>query len=236
MRRAIAMLVCGTVGLLVMAGAPGRLSAQGAEARYPSMAPVEQYLMTRDAEIALARSAAPESISAHADVMVLGRRGYETAVRGSNGFVCMVQRSWAAPSDDPSFWDPRARSPICFNRPAALSYVPISIKRTELVMAGRTKAELFGAMAAAFRAHELPPVAPGSMCYMMSRQGRLNGADGPWHPHLMFLVPLTEPGVWGADAPGSPVIAVKTPEDHATIFMIRVPHWSDGTADTTLVR
>jgi hypothetical protein len=58
------------------------------------MAPIEQYLMTdRDAEIALARSSAPESISRDAEVLVLGRHGFETAVKGKNGFVCIVGRS-----------------------------------------------------------------------------------------------------------------------------------------------
>src|SRR6516165_4880739 len=67
--------------------------AQDAKTPYPNMAAVEQYLMEPSAEIALARSAAPESISRDAEVMVLGRHGYETAVQGKNGFVCMVERS-----------------------------------------------------------------------------------------------------------------------------------------------
>src|SRR5229473_1963761 len=62
--------------------------------KYPKMAPVDQYLMVRNAEILLARSAAPDSISSDATVLILGRQGYETAVRGKNGFVCMVERSW----------------------------------------------------------------------------------------------------------------------------------------------
>jgi hypothetical protein len=57
------------------------------------MAPLDQYLMVdRDAEIAMARSAAPEAISRDAYVLVLGRHGYETAVKGKNGFVCVVER------------------------------------------------------------------------------------------------------------------------------------------------
>ena len=64
--------------------------------KYSKMAPVDQYLMERNAEILLARSAAPDSISSDAKILVLGRQGYETAVRGKNGFVCMVERSWIA--------------------------------------------------------------------------------------------------------------------------------------------
>jgi hypothetical protein len=61
------------------------------------MAPLEEYLMPKDAEIALARSAAPASIADGATVMVLGRQGYTTAVQGTNGFLCYVERSWAHP-------------------------------------------------------------------------------------------------------------------------------------------
>jgi hypothetical protein len=54
---------------------------------------LDQYLIPDEkAEIALARSAAPASISDKAEVMVLRRDGYATAVKGSNGFTCIVER------------------------------------------------------------------------------------------------------------------------------------------------
>ncbi len=82
--------------LLVVLGMAYHAIAQNVATPYPNMAPIEQYLMTdRAAEIALARSAAPESISRDAEVLVLGRHGFETAVKGKNGFVCIVERSWA---------------------------------------------------------------------------------------------------------------------------------------------
>jgi len=208
--------------------------AQDAKAPYPSMAPLEQYLMAnRNAEIALARSAAPESISQDAEVLVLGRHGYETALKGKNGFVCMVQRSWAAGIDDPDFWNPKLRAPICFNAPAARSYLPLLIKRTELILAGRSKDQMFAAIEAAIDKKELPTPESGAMCYMMSKQGYLNDRDGHWHPHLMFFVPLTEPASWGAGLPGSPVVVAftDTPE-RLTVFLIPVAKWSDGTADS----
>ena len=77
---------------------------QEAKSKYPHMAPVEEYLMTdRNAEIALARSAAPDAISHDATVVVLGRRGYETAAEGRNGFVCLVERGWMSSADAPEF-------------------------------------------------------------------------------------------------------------------------------------
>jgi hypothetical protein len=208
--------------------------AQDAKAPYPSMAPIEQYLMAnRNAEIALARSAAPESISLDAEVMVLGSHGYETAVKGKNGFVCMVERSWTAGIDDPDFWNPKLRAPICFNPPAARSYLPLVIKKTELILAGQSKAQMFDSIKAAFDKKELPTQEPGAMCFMLSRHGYLSDRDGHWHPHLMFFVPQTDAVTWGADLPGSPILASEDNPDRLTVFLIPVAKWSDGTADST---
>jgi hypothetical protein len=216
---------------VLMLGAAWRAQAQDVKTPYPNMAPASQYMMDRDAEIALARSAAPESISADAEVMVLGHRGYENAVKGKNGFVCIVERSWTAPLDDPDFWNPKLRGPICFNAPAARSYLPLTIKKTELVLAGRSKAQMAEAMSAAFDKKELPAIEPGAMCYMLSKQGYLSDRGGHWHPHLMFFVPLTDAAAWGADAKGSPILAAKVDQDRLTVFLVPVGEWSDGTED-----
>jgi hypothetical protein len=193
--------------LLVLLAAASMAQAQDVKTPYPSMAPLEQYLMERDAEVAMARSAAPESISKDAEVMVLSRHGYETAVKGKNGFVCMVERSWTAGIDFPEFWNPKLRGPICFNPPAVRSYLPLTIRKTDLVLAGRSKAQMFEQLKAGLDKKELPTPEYGAMCYMMSKQGYLNDGVGHWHPHLMFFLPLTEPAVWGADLPGSPLLA-----------------------------
>ena len=99
-------------------------AAQDPNQPYPTMAPVEQYLMDRDAEIALARSAAPDAISRDASVIVLTRHGYETAVQGRNGWVCWVGRGWLAMFDNPEFWNPKVRAADCLNPPAARSVLP----------------------------------------------------------------------------------------------------------------
>jgi hypothetical protein len=229
MRKRVTVLT--TIALAIVLGAIRQAKAEDSKSPYPSMAPLEQYLITdRDAEIALARSAAPESISADAEVLVLGRRGFETAVKGKNGFACLVQRSWSAGKDDPDFWNPKLRAPICFNAPAVRSYLPLTIKRTELILAGRSKEQMFDAIQAAVAKKQLPTPASGAMCYMMSKQGYLSDRDGHWRPHLMFFTPPTDPAVWGADLPGSPIIAFKDTSEHLTVFLVPVEKWSDGTA------
>jgi hypothetical protein len=219
------------LAVVLSAGWPAK--AQDAKTPYPSMAPVEQYLMERNAEVALAQSAAPESFSKDAEVMVLGRHGYEIAVKGKNGFVCMVERSWTAPINDPDFWNPKLRAPNCFNPPAARTYLPLIIKKTEWVLAGQSKAQMFDSLKAAFEKKELPAQEPGAMSYMLSKQGYLSDRDGHWHPHVMFFVSPTDGATWGADLPRSPLVVADDPEDRLTVILIPVAKWSDGTADPT---
>jgi hypothetical protein len=216
---------------LAVLAAASQVKARQNKTSYPSMAPLEEYLMPdRNAEIKLARSAAPESISRDAKVLVLGKKGYEIAVPGKNGFVCMVDRGWTAGIDDSDFWNPKSRGPMCLNALAAKFYVPSTMKKTEMAIAGRTKKQMFEAIAAAIDKKELPAPEPGAMCYMLSKQGYLGDkAGGPWRPHLMFFTPTADSTAWGADLPGSPIFAAQSPEEHLTTFMIPVALWSDGT-------
>jgi len=220
------------LALVFMLSSAWHAMAQDAKTPYPSMAPLDQYLIEdRSAEIALARSAAPESISGEAEVLVLGRHGYETAIQGKNGFVCIVERSWTSPIDDPGFWNPKGRAPICFNAAAARSYLPRTIKKTDLILSGRTKAQMVEAIEAAIDKKELPATEPGAMCYMLSKQGYLSDQVGHWHPHLMFFVSQADPATWGAGLPGSPIFAFNDTWEHLTTFLVPVRVWSDGTAD-----
>jgi hypothetical protein len=205
--------------------------AQDATAPYPKMAPVDQYIMTdKDAEVALARSAAPDSISRAADVLILGRHGFETGVKGKNGFVCIVGRGWTS-APDSEFWNPKVRVPMCVNAAAARSYLLRITKITELALAGDTPAQVDEAMAAAMARKELPPMESGAMCYMMSKQGYGGDSAPHWPSHLMFFYSDIDPAIWGANLPGSPVIAVADPMEHLTQFVIPTQKWSDGTED-----
>lgn len=184
--------------------------------------------MDRDAEVALARSAAPASIASAADVMVLGPHGYETAVKGTNGFVCLVYRGWAAPKGDPDFWNPKLRGPVCLNPAAVPSQVPMVMKRTQLVLAGASEDAVFEGLKAAFDRRELIEPTPDAMSYMMSKDQYLGDANEHWRPHLMFFKPLADSSAWGQGA-GSPVIIGQDAESRVNIFMIPVLRWSDGT-------
>lgn len=212
---------------LVLSAACG---AQAEKVPYPSMAPLSRYLMPSESlEIALARSAAPASISDAAEVMVLGAHGYTTAIKGTNGFLCIVERSWGAATDAPYFWNPKIRAPICFNPQAANSIVPLYLMKTQLVLAGKSKREILQTMISALHKKKLPTPKRGAMCYMMSKHQYLNDHDKRWHPHLMFFIPGNAAKNWGANLPGSPILASYVPEAHMTIFLTIVGSWSDGT-------
>lgn len=231
-RPTVKTLALGSFTLVLVLGAAFRAPAQDAKAPYPKMGPLGPYLMERNAEIALARSAAPAAISNDAEVLVLGRHGFETAVRGKNGFVCLVERSWNSPFDSSEFWNPKLRGADCYNPPAARTILPLVIKRTELALAGQSKAQIFDSLKAASRKKELEP---GAMCYMMSKEAYLTDEDDHNLAHLMFYLP--QGTAWGANLPGSPVLmhqqTVLGVPGPVSEFIIRVPEWSDGTLAPT---
>ena len=211
------------------------LSAQTEELKpttYPTMAPIEQYnSAVRQDEIALARSAAPPSISADAQVLVLGRHGYEVAVQGKNEFVCFVERSWTAGFDDPQFWNPKLRAPNCFNAAATRSVLPQYLKRAEWVAAGLDKAKMIEKTQTAFAHNEFVVPEPGSFSFMLSKQGYVSDqANGPWLPHLMFFVPHGEAAHWGAGLEDSPVLGVDGSAIEPSILFVPVRSWSDGSS------
>jgi len=219
--------------LLAASGAFGPAQAQDAKTPYPTMAPLDGYLIAdRDAEIAMAKSAAPPTISNEAEVLVLGKDGYHTAIEGKNGFTFLVERSWMSPTGSPEFWNPRLRGPICYNPAATRSILPYTIYRTKLALSGLTKAQMIESIKSALARNQLPNPETGAMSYMMSKEAFFGDAGGHWHPHLMFHVPTANAASWGANLPDSPVLLNDEFHDELepeTIFMVPVGHWSDGT-------
>jgi len=229
-RKAMGVLASTVLGALISSGP---VSSQTPQTPYPVMAPHEQYLpSSQAAEIALARSAGPAMVSDKAEILVLGAHGYETAVKGSNGFVCFVQRSWGKDFDQPEFWNPKIRTPQCWNAAAASSVLPEHLKRTQWVLAGVSKEEMQARTKAALAAHEIGSPAPGSMAYMMSKEQYINdqqpGSEPRWYPHVMFFVPATEASSWGANGRGGPIFSTTSTVEPITTFFVVAPRWSDG--------
>src|SRR6266581_405874 len=110
------------------------------DTKYP---PLSEYIMPRDAEVALAKSAAPANISDRATIKVLTTSGYQVVREGDNGFACIVMRGWSAPTYTPAqflnlVYDATVRAPICFNPAASRSVMPYYELRQKLGMEGKT--------------------------------------------------------------------------------------------------
>jgi hypothetical protein len=203
--------------------------AQAGKAAYPAMAPLEQYLISDEkSEIALARSAAPGSISNEAEVMVLGRDGYKAVAKGTNGFLCIVERSWGQGTEETEFWNPKMRAPHCFNAQATRSFAPIYLMKTRLVLAGKAKTEIAQAIATGLDKKEVPALEPGAMAYMMTKQQYLNDRGKSWQPHAMFFSPGDMTRSWAANDPNSPVMVGSDPEERVTILFVLADKRSDG--------
>ncbi len=241
LKKKVAAIAIRGFAVLAVLGTAHRAMAQDATTPYPKMAPIEQYLMDRDAEIALARSAAPDAISHDASVLVLTRHGYETAVEGKSGWVCWVGRGWMAMFDHPEFWSPKVRAADCLNPPAARSILPYAYKRTELLLTGHPKQEVIAAIKAAIDKKELPPLEQGTVSYMMSKSSDLTDNGGHNAPHLMFFQTDIDGTAWGANLTNFPVLAVNywyiSAEAYPqlktvppmSVFLVGVEKWSDGT-------
>ena len=220
-----------TIVLLALAVRPRRRRWRRSRrpTRIAAMAPLAQYLMPEADEIALARTAAPATVSADADVMVLRKDGYATAAKGTNGFMCLVERGWAGDSKLRRLLErPPARADLL--QPRGRRDLRADLPDEDAARArGQVEEGDRAGDSAALDDKRLPAIAPGAMCFMMSRQQYLNDDDKAWRPHTMFFVPA-DAKTWGANVKGSPVMAADDPEEHVTIFMIPADHWSDGSA------
>jgi len=219
--------VCGLLSVWAITAA----HAEEAATVYPAMAPLTQYQMASVTdEITLARSAAPAKISGDAEILTLGEHRYERAVKGKNGFVCLVERSWANDIDDDQFWNSKIRAPMCLNAAAARTVLPEYLERTVWVLAGKSRSDMLSRTQAAIATKRFVMPGAGAMCYMMSEQGYLSDRDGHWHPHLMFFLGNTAGAAWGANLEGSPIFAAKGNPEPITTFFVPVQKWSDGTS------
>lgn len=212
--------------LLVLLGA----SPAADQRAYP---PLDAYLMPHDAEVALARSAAPPSIADHATVKVLTKTGFEVASRGDNGAVCLVMRGFSGPTYTPAalrdlVYDASIRAPICFTAPSAKTVLPYYELRTTLGLAGRTPEEIARAVQAAYDGGTLPRRVETTYAYMFSAHQHLGPEVKAWHPHMMVFSPKADNDTLGGHAPGGVLPAVT--DDAGTPFAVVVIPVDDGLA------
>jgi len=201
------------------------LNTAAVEAQTPKYPPLSEYLMAPEAEIALARSAAPDRVSAHATVKILTASGYTSAAQGDNGSVCMVMRGFSAPTVTPAqfrdlVYDPSVRAPICFTSPAARMVMPYYELRTKLAMEGKEPDQIAEGIQAAYAKGGIPKRDGVSFAYMWSADQSLGPGIGHWHPHMMVFCPNYENSMVGGNEFGSMLPQVS--DDAGTPFTVVV--------------
>ena len=153
-------------------------------------------LLAQDAEIRLARSAAPAEVSAKATVLILRDGKYVEGAKGSNGVTCYVSRS-----------QPEAVEPECFDAEAVQTVMPIDLLQTELRIAGKSTAEIDRVVAEKIQSGEFKLPRRPAMVYMMSAAQILYTPDGrrvgAWKPHLMLYYPHMRATDLGLEKPGA---------------------------------
>src|SRR5262245_40623292 len=192
------------------------------DAKYP---PLSEYMMQREAEMALASSAAPAKVSGRATIKVLTPSGYQVARQGDNGFVCMVMRGWVAPTYSPTqvrelVYDGKLRAPICFDPIASQNVMPYYELRSKLGMERKTPDQIAEGVQAAYAKGLLPKRDAVSFAYMWSADQNLGAGAGAWHPHIMVFAPYYENAMLGGNEFAGPLPAVS--DDGGTPFAVVV--------------
>jgi len=218
---------------VVLAFLLAALDASTMQAQNPKYSPLSEYMMTAEAEVALARSAAPENVSAHATVKVLTASGYKVAAQGDNGFICLVMRGWSAPTYSPAqfrdlVYDAGVRAPICFNPPAARQVLQYYELRSKLGMEGKTPDQISESVQAADARGQLPRRDEVSFAYMWSADQNLGTGIGHWHPHMMIFAPYYDNSLLGNNEFGGALPQVS--DDAGTPFAVVVIRVDDGLA------
>jgi hypothetical protein len=183
------------------------------------------YMMPRDAEIALAKSAAPANVSDRATIKVLTNTGFQVAHEGDNGFVCLVLRGWAAPTFTPAplrelVYYAKLRAPICYNPAASRTVLPYQELRTKLGIDGKTPDDIATAIQAAYATGKLPRMETVGFAYMFSADQDLGPGVGAFHPHVMVFAPYYDNAMLGGNAFGSALPFVS--DDAGTPFAVTV--------------
>jgi hypothetical protein len=207
------------------------VAATAAYAAAPQYPPLSSYMMTPDAEAALAKSAAPANVADHASIEILTDAGYQTIIQGDNGFTCMVMRGWSAPTYTPTpyrdlVYDAALRAPICFNPVAARAILPLQHLRAKLGMEGKDPDQIAEGVQAAYATGKLPSIETVAFAYMFSADMYLGPQVGHFHPHIMVYAPYYTNKMLGdnarstlqmrvSDDEGTPFTVVIIPVDHS---------------------
>ena len=199
--------------------------ADAVSAQSRTYPPLGEHMIPFETEVGLARSAAPDKVSGRATVKVLTASGYKVAAQGDNGFVCMVMRSWTAPTFTPVpfrnfVYESKIRAPICFDPVASRTVMPYYELRTKLGMEGKDTDAIGRGVAMAYALGILPKREGVSFAYMWSADQYLGPGIGAWRPHIMVFAPYYKNAMVGGNEFGGS--APQVTDDEGTPFTVVV--------------
>ena len=116
----------------------------------------------REQQIALALSAAPTEVSSKATVYILGPKGYEKVREGTNGFSCLIERSFRGTTQTSS-------APACFDAEGSRTITVAYLRREELRAEGKSEAEIKDDIAKGYEDGRFKTPGPGFL-FMMSSE------------------------------------------------------------------
>jgi len=136
----------------------------------------------RDVQIRIAKLAAPKEVTDHADIYILGRRGYELALRGDNGFSCMIERE-----------KPDTMEPECYDADGSATTMKVRSYEEQQRASGVGEQAIEESMKAGYKSGEFKPPSKAGIVYMLSDYNYvLNPETGKiihFPGHLMFYAP-----------------------------------------------
>jgi hypothetical protein len=152
-----------------------------------------QALLSPEKEIELALKAGPVHLRSEATVYIFGKRGYEKARTGTNGFNCMVNRDGIQNGDTavhPTCWDPEGSRTI----------LPVMLRVGELLAQQKSAAQIARDIDEGFAQGKFHSPSKAGIAYMLAgdvkfdpKSGQLSTTEFPAH-YMIYA-----PGVTNAD-------------------------------------
>jgi len=151
------------------------------------------FMIPPEQEIKLALEAGPAHIRAEATVYTFGKRGYEKARAGTNGFNCMVNRDGIQNGDT-------AVHPTCWDAEGSRTILPVMLRVGELLAQRKSNAEIKRDIDDGFDQGRFQSPAKAGIAYMLAgdvkfdpKTGELSTTEFPAH-YMIYA-----PGVSNAD-------------------------------------
>ena len=167
----VAGAVVGMLAMSLLATTP-----QDSAAKIPDRLPRAQ-------EVALAESAGPAHIVKDAAIYALEESGYVLVRKGTNGFSCLVLRSF-----------PGSQEPECYDPEGTATILPRRIDESRYRAEGLSREEVAAKMAEGFASGKYRAPQRSGIVYMLSCQNYVPIDDTGsriihYQPHFMFYAP-----------------------------------------------